>query len=822
MIKIFDGNTDDFSGQGYGYVYPTKAEVHGVAGSEFEILLELPIDKSRDDWEIDHQRIISAPAPVRSSPEINFGISGEITRHIFKTNAKVKMYNLNNRKKALKTYKKGTELIRIGIDGSWYKVSTINGGTAGWMKSTDLVYSREVNDKVINDVSSVVEEVLYKEQLFRIYNIVRDAENLKAEVRAEHITYDLKGVIVDSVYEPENIPADEVIAQILAKADQQDLPFNIYCGCTDLISGNYTGRNLIDCILNGEDGIATQCNARVVRDNFSIYILPPVDRYLGVDIRYGDNLIKANSETDSGSSITRIKPVGKNKKGDPIYITENNGFVDSPYASSFAVTRTKRIEYSEAQTGKNGLNTDTQVRQRLRELALEELEKAGVVTQKIDAKFVRKELTEEYKELANDVALHMYDIAKIKAARAGIVASVRMTEYIFDALPGRERYIDTKISDIVENEPMVYGVNIANNSVSGTKIIDNTLSGNKIKNLSVGIGKFDVAAIEQLNANSITAITGVFQEVAAGKLTTHELYASIADIFQLAVDNVEAGNIETDKLAAVVADIGTASLKTAKINYAQIVDAFAQRIFTDSMNAGKIRAESLEIDQAQIVDLIVGAFRLVSQDGKVYKVTIDAAGNLNTEYLYDQNEWLEDGNIPEGYSAVAGSLTVGDVTAGNLYVSGAAEVMKLTAKWLSADQAWIQDLTAGLIQSKLGERLNIQSNEAVVSLAGDVTDAAAQIEQTKEAVEISLSKKIDDETLRQYLRYEDGTVEMGSSDSRYKLQASNTGVVILQDGNVMTRMEQNTVAAPVFEAGRMLKIGNHTAKVSASGALVFN
>ena len=76
MIKIFDGNTDDFSGQGYGYVYPTKAEVHGVAGGEFEILLELPIDKSRDDWEIDHQRIISAPAPVRSSPEINFGISG--------------------------------------------------------------------------------------------------------------------------------------------------------------------------------------------------------------------------------------------------------------------------------------------------------------------------------------------------------------------------------------------------------------------------------------------------------------------------------------------------------------------------------------------------------------------------------------------------------------------------------------------------------------------------------------------------------------------------------------------------------------------------
>ena len=183
---------------------------------------------------------------------------------------------------------------------------------------------------------------------------------------------------------------------------------------------------------------------------------------------------------------------------------------------------------------------------------------------------------------------------------------------------------------------------------------------------------------------------------------------------------------------------------------------------------------------------------------------------------------MENGHIPEGYSSVAGSLTVGDVTAGNLYVSGAAEVMKLTAKWLSADAAWIQDLTVGLIQSKLGERLNIQSNEAIQSLAGDVSGVASQLEQTADAFELSLSKKVGEDTLRQYLRYEDGTVEMGSSESRYKLQASNTGVVILQDGNPMTRMEQNTVAAPVFEAGRMLKIGEHAAKVSASGALVFN
>lgn len=192
-------------------------------------------------------------------------------------------------------------------------------------------------------------------------------------------------------------------------------------------------------------------------------------------------------------------------------------------------------------------------------------------------------------------------------------------------------------------------------------------------------------------------------------------------------------------------------------------------------------------------------------DGKKYEV-IDTTTNLATYTANKLSFWIN-------------GIEVAYLSNSELYVTRiiVLDSIKLGGWDLAVNGK--DDLT---IRREIGGKLILESNEAITGLVGDVSGVASQLEQTAEAFELSLSKKVGEDTLRQYLRYENGTVEMGSSESRYKLQASNTGVVILQDGNPMTRMEQNTVAAPVFEAGRMLKIGDHAAKVSASGALVFN
>lgn len=185
----------------------------------------------------------------------------------------------------------------------------------------------------------------------------------------------------------------------------------------------------------------------------------------------------------------------------------------------------------------------------------------------------------------------------------------------------------------------------------------------------------------------------------------------IKTVEKTVAEEITADAIETNVLVAALAEMMVAKIGVAKIDYAQIVDMFSERIFTDTGIAGHFRMDGLEVTQAQIVDLIVSSFRLVSQDGKVYKVSVDAAGEIVTEYVEDEAEWMEGGKVPDGYSAVASSLTVGDVTSGNLYVSGAADIMKLTAKMLTVDKGFINELTSTEIFASY-----LMANQAFIDL----------------------------------------------------------------------------------------------------------
>ena len=164
----------------------------------------------------------------------------------------------------------------------------------------------------------------------------------------------------------------------------------------------------------------------------------------------------------------------------------------------------------------------------------------------------------------------------------------------------------------------------------------------------------------------------------------------------------------------------------------------------------------------------------------------------------------------------------------SFWING-VEMAWMSNSELHIDDAWISDLVVGLVRSDLGEKLNLYSNEAIVGIVetnneaqNDITVLSTRFEQTSERFQLEINSKVGADDLRHYLRYQAGTAELGGSDNRYKLQAAANGVFILQDNDVMTRMEQNTVAAPVFDVGRMLRFAPHEIKVSASGVLLFN
>lgn len=123
-----------------------------------------------------------------------------------------------------------------------------------------------------------------------------------------------------------------------------------------------------------------------------------------------------------------------------------------------------------------------------------------------------------------------------------------------------------------------------------------------------------------------------------------------------------------------------------------------------------------------------------------------------------------------------------------------------------------------LMQDQIKLRVESSTFDEVT---GELQSGISMVDQRAESIEISLEKKVDGDELRTYIRYEDGIVEIGRSDSRYTTQTSDAGFMVLQDGAEMASMTKNTVAAPVVEAKRQFVLGGYVIRLGTDGGLIF-
>ena len=327
-----------------------------------------------------------------------------------------------------------------------------------------------------------------------------------------------------------------------------------------------------------------------------------------------------------------------------------------------------------------------------------------------------------------------------------------------------------------------------------------------------------------ISAGSITASKLAAGSVTAEKLAVGAMEAQVISALTAKLGSLTAEDIQTDALAAAMAEFTVLAAGTAEFDRATVGHLVSAALNLEFGAAEQVFIKNLAVEYAQMVHAAIGNLCIKASDGNFYFIRVDEHGNVTAVPAALTDAEITAGQTDSGRPLIETNITAENLNTSNLLATYALinkiDAAKIDTDELFARKAFIEKLLTSRIFADGGSLQMVAERTKEVGL--EVVSLGAVLEQTSESFELSLSKKVGEDELRQYLRYEDGTVEMGSSDSRYKLQASNTGVVILQDGNVMTRMEQNTVAAPVFEAGRMLKIGEHTAKVSASGALIFN
>jgi len=126
-----------------------------------------------------------------------------------------------------------------------------------------------------------------------------------------------------------------------------------------------------------------------------------------------------------------------------------------------------------------------------------------------------------------------------------------------------------------------------------------------------------------------------------------------------------------------------------------------------------------------------------------------------------------------------------------------------------------------LLSDEISSRVSQETFEQTADgLRGTVTSAYSELTQRADSMELEMVKKVDGEALRTYIRYEDGAVELGSSESRYTTRTSDGGFAVLQDGAVMTSMVHNAVSAPVIQARRQFALGGFSLRLGANGHLI--
>lgn len=802
MITIYAPDAVDFSTLGEGALCPSECVIEEQALGQYSLTMTHPMDAGGKWRMIAPGCILKAPAPVRETPLAVEDGEGTIpsepetvTRRIYRVQTNTGA-NLHLRQgpststRILSKYRPGTEVVVLSQSGGWGQVIICSSGAAGYMSMEYLVWVRDEAETIAGDAPSpqrVVYPAQSRMQLFRITSVERDAAAREVRVTAQHIFYDLLGNIVGSEYAPENVAASTVVEQLFARALNAHA-FDVHCSAQTNVSGDYTRRGLVECLLDPDDGVAPQAEARLIRDNFDIWLLPDLPRETGVTIRHAKDLLGAAMTTDAGSVVTRIIPVGEDADGKPLLLS-GTVYVDSPRISDYPLIYARAIDY-DVKIGQDGVANAAQARAKLKELAEADFANGlDLPSVSLDVDFAVLGETEEYRRYADLQAVHLYDTVRVVAKEAGIDAAVRVTGYKWDAL-GR-RYESVTLGELTEVKTSVYGYQLADKSVGTVKLQNGAVGSAQLRDLAVQYAHINTAAVEQLSANSLTALKAYIHELAAESVTTDQLYADIASIAlaQITTANIASANIDwasigalsaniatiakahledadiewadIASLTAAVADIAEAKIAGASITSAQIddldatvasilhaqvatgefdfaeVENFLGSVFVLGQGvAGSVSIENLTVTQANMLGAVIGSLVLPGEDGKYYEVTVGTDGALSTAEVTVTEGEIEAGELDDGRQIVTTTVNAesihGSTITAQQGILNAILTQALTAGQITAGQALIASATVPTLYATsiqaIGNSLTFTANERIQLIVSSVSQAQSAAE----------------------------------------------------------------------------------------------
>ena len=414
----------------------------------------------------------------------------------------------------------------------------------------------------------------------------------------------------------------------------------------------------------------------------------------------------------------------------------------------------------------------------------------------LDVDFAVLGETEEYKRYADLQAVHLYDTVRVVALEAGIDAAVRVTGYKWDALG--LRYEGVTLGELAGLRDTVYSYQLSNQSVTTIKLAPGAVGSAQLRDLCVQLAHIDTAAVEQLAANSITALQAYITELVAGSVTTDALYAGIASIAlaQLTTANIERADIDwaniaslsadvaeiakahladadigwadiasltaavadiaeakiagasitsaqIDDLNAVVAEILHAQVATGEFSLAEIGNLLASAFILEQGSANSMMIKNLVVTEANMLGAVIGSLVLPGEDGKYYEITVGTDGALSTAEVEVSAGEIEAGVTQGGKPIAATSINAGSIHGSTVTAQQAILntilTQALTAGQITAGQALIASATVPTLYATsiqaIGNSLTFTANERIQLIVSSVSQAQSAADTAQENVD---------------------------------------------------------------------------------------
>ena len=531
MISVYDIGNNIFTGNGDVILQPTECKIKQVAGGSYDLTLKHPIDVYGKWMHLIPEAIIRAPIPeetietawsgmdvdvyktigqaaLRSGPSeptrisysewdymTSYSVGSRVTcsgqshrnyqcTQYDSSSPQIMVPPYNNPawwkeiadytsgSPVLVTLKAGSELYYVEDAGNgWYKMSTPY-GLVGYMKTSDMVYDRHLTPEE-------TEPRTIKDQLFRIRTVTVDTRNVQVSVTAEHVSYDLRGVIVKDVALNQCNPATALYW--IESGFMIDYHGTIATNMTDAADGTITekinGKNGVFALLDPDQGIVASFNASCRRDNWDYFIMRKVSTDRGFRLRYRKNMLGTSWKIKSDNLITRIVPVAKDANGGEFFLWPDP-WVDSSLIGQYPVVRMEWLKVK-GQVGKDdGTETGTtwtesslRSEMRARAQARFTVDKCDQLAHEITIDFEQLGDTVEYAELKGLEKVLLYDTVVAIDEQIQMSVTVEVVELEWDAI--RQKVTALKLSNVASYAGKnVSGFNVLNNSITGTKLTD--------------------------------------------------------------------------------------------------------------------------------------------------------------------------------------------------------------------------------------------------------------------------------------------------------------------------------------------------------------